>query len=699
MAVATEASEITDGALLKQLTAGDKAAWDSLVRRHADIVFSVVMRMVRNPADAEDAGQEAFLRIKEYAHTFDAARFGPSAKNWIATIACREALKINARKAGSKNVPFDDDMGGGEPQGEKKDKTGPARVEEQEIHALLRDAVQNLPQRQREVIVMHFAAGMTQTEIATELGCDQSTISDRIKQALDKLRHRMGAAGASMAIGPALLAASLTQAAPQAFVQALLNHASWAPAAVAAAKAAKAGAGFGAAKIAMWFGICAIAAAATIATVKVLKPKAPTPAEFGGFEDNTFQGWVANDGTKLEVVEEHAADGKRSLKADLSAGGYPGIRKVFDKPQDWSGYRAVRASVFSSADGPLNLCVRMDDDQSTGFGKRFNGDDACRIYPGQNEAEIPIGALWQGSLLARGINPARITALHYFVSGSKKPVTLWFDNIHLIEASKDAPVEVDLANLSASKMHIDPGSGATIEKASYKDGQAALKVTLPPNATYPSVAFYPPADWLPYDELTMDLAVEGKPPKGGLSLKVADVTGKNQTLNAPIGPGESTWAVPVEMFSQTALGRVKTFEIFGAEPQDAPRTIWIRSLKLKRFKITDGATQHAATARDPLTLDFTPMRPQLTANSFQALLWIPLLDGKVHAVRCNGEGRGPSAYSLPPAELLGRDTQKPLRIWAYYTDHGVCFWSYQAYTLKNEANEQITFDSNNFLPH
>src|SRR3954469_25853397 len=107
METATLTSELTDGALLTKLAAGDKAAWDALVRRHADIVFSVVSRIVRNPADAEDAGQEAFLRLKEYARTFDSARYGDSARNWIATIAAREALKINARRAASKNVPYD----------------------------------------------------------------------------------------------------------------------------------------------------------------------------------------------------------------------------------------------------------------------------------------------------------------------------------------------------------------------------------------------------------------------------------------------------------------------------------------------------------------------------------------------------------------------------------------------------------------
>ena len=404
------------------------------------------------------------------------------------------------------------------------DRSGTSNVEEKEVHALLRDAVQHLPQRQREVIVMHFAAGMTQTEIAAELGCDQSTISDRIKQGLDKLRHRLSMSGASMAVAPAVLAASLTmELAPQAFVHGLLNHVAWAPAAIAAAKAAKTGAGIGAAKIALWFGIVAVAAAGSIATVHVMS-QAPGLAA-GDIDQNTFKGWAANDGTKLSIVAEHAAEGRKALQADFSPGGYPGIKKVFESPQDWTGFRAMSATVYSSADEPIDLSIRVDDDQSTGFGEQqHSGDDAWRINPGFNEAQIPVGALWEGSPMARGINPARIAGIYYFVSGPKKPVTFWFSNIHMIPERKDAPTEIDVLNLDAAQPHID-ATRAKFEKASYKDGKTALKVTMAAHESYPSIELFTPADWLSYDQICIDLAVEEKPPNG-LSLKITDVTRK-----------------------------------------------------------------------------------------------------------------------------------------------------------------------------
>lgn len=689
MALTTVASELTDGALLTRLSTGDKAAWDTIVSRHADIVFSVVKRMVRNPADAEDAGQEAFLRIKEYAHTFDAARAGGNARNWIATIACREALKINARKAAAKNVPYDDDLSGGAGLREGSDKPGTSRVEDQEVHALLREAVQGLPQRQREVIVMHFAAGMTQTEIASELGCDQSTISDRIKQALEKLKHRLSPSGAAMSLAPAVLAASLTsELAPQAFVSALLNHASWAPAAVAAAKAAKAGAGYGATKIAAWLGICVVAAAGTFATVHVMsKPK----VQAGNIDENDFQGWAANAGTKLSVVGQHASAGRRALQAELSPGGYPGIKKIFDKPQNWSGYRALRATVFSSAEQPFDLTVRVDDEQSTSFGKRFNGDDACKIVPGVNEVEISIGALWQGSLQARGINPERVTAIHYFANGPKKPVTLWFDNIHMIPARSDVPADVDLLKLQNGMPHID-ASTAKIEMAEYKN-EPALKWSLTQGQGYPCMQLFTMPDWLSYDELRIEMAIEDKPPNGGLSLKLTDMTGKQQTISTRVSPGETTWAVPVEMFSQIALGRVKTLELFATPNQDAPHTIWVRRIGVKHFNRVDGVSRHeAASPDDPLTLDFTAVRPRLGPNAMSALVWIPLSRGGVRAVRCNAEGNGLSTFSIPGSQLDGRDYQQPIRVWAYYLDHSVTFWNFKSIEL-NEPPQKLTYDT------
>ena len=688
MTQAVQTSELTDGALLARLAAGDKAAWDTLVRRHADIVFSVVSRIVREPADAEDAGQEAFMRLKEYAHTFDKVRYGENARNWIATIACREALKINARRATSRNVPYDDEMGGG-PSG--KNAAGQSQVEEHEVHTFLRDAVQDLPQRQRQAIVMHFVAGMTQMEIASELSCDQSTISDRIRQGLDKLRQRLGASGVSLAIGPALIAKALMQQAPEVFVKSLLTHSAWAPAAISAAKGAKAGATVAtASKVGYVVVAGLLAISAVVATAKSFGPKsaAVTPDLVGSFEDNTPQGWVANDQTTIAVEEAHATDGKRALHVNMQPGSYPGIHKDFAQPQDWRPYRAIRASVFNDSKDTLSLSARVDDESSSGFGSRFNADEGLRIYPGANEADISIGALWNGSLLSRGLNVDKIKSLRFFINGTQQPVSLYVDNIRLIPVQKDAPEHLDLANLSAPDLRANPLEGTTIEKSG-----SSLKLAFAPGAKYSGIEIFTPQDWASYDELCIDLNLDAKPLSDGLSLKLFDVTGKQQTVNTHALSGECQIRLPVELFSSVALGRIKTLTLF-ARGEDQPRTVEIHRLYLERHALDDGLSRHtAASPGDPLTLDFSAVRPFVGANSFQAIVWIPERSGAWRVVRCNSEGPGVSKYSIPASEFANSDAQRPVRLWSFYADHDVLFWKSQDVTFDPAKPQTVSVDS------
>ncbi len=684
MTQTVETSELTDGVLLKRLSAGDKAAWDTLVRRHADTVFSVVSRIVRRQSDAEDAGQEAFLRLKEYAHTFDAARYGDHARSWIATIACREALKINSRRAAAKDVPYDDEMGGGPANPESQ---GNAKVEEREIHSLLRTAVEALPQRQREAIVMHFAAGLTQTEIATELGCDQSTISDRIRQGLDKLRQRLGSADVAMALAPATLAASLLEQAPPAFVSGLINHSVWAPAAVAGAKAGAAGiTGVSTAKAALWIVGAIAALSLSFAALKNFGvDRGLAASQLGSFEDNTLQGWEPGDKSKLSVVEEHAGDGKRALRIDMDASQFPGARKKFERAVDWRSYRALRATIFSGAARPLDLSVRIDDEKSTGFGTRFNFDSGFHLAPGSNEVEIPIGYLWNGSLLSRGLNVDKISELRFFLNGAAEPATLWLDNIRLVPLKADAPDVVDLLQANS---HLDP-----VGESTFKRDGALLSVSMPAGQKFTGFELFALNDWLPYDELTVELNENGPPLPGGISIKVADDSGRHSTLNTrSIGP-DGKLHLPVELFGQIALGRVKTVSLF-CDTLNQPQTIEVRHMQLLRRPLKVAPSRHApAVEGDPLSLDFAPVRGFVRANSFQAVIWIPQTDGSVRAVHCNSEGAGVSSYSVPAEDLKNLDTTQRIRVWSFFLDHGVWFWKYIEAKKNPDGPLKISYDS------
>src|SRR6185436_5538029 len=94
-------TETRDAELLEKLSGGDLRAWETLVQRHSSLVYSLSMRMLQDAQDAEDAAQETFLRVRKSAQTF---RFGDDARNWIAKIASREALKIMERRSHDKEA-------------------------------------------------------------------------------------------------------------------------------------------------------------------------------------------------------------------------------------------------------------------------------------------------------------------------------------------------------------------------------------------------------------------------------------------------------------------------------------------------------------------------------------------------------------------------------------------------------------------
>lgn len=205
------AAEPGDEALLARVAAGEAPAWEDLVGRHADAVYSLSVRMLGRCPEAEDAVQETFLRVRKSAHTF---QHDGNARGWILKIACREAMKMSIRRTQTRrrNAPLES---AAEPAGRHD-----ARAERRDLHELLRRAVDELPDAIREAVVMHFGAEMSQVEIAKELNCNQTTVSYRIRQGLEKLRARLGAAAVTpVALGKCLLAES----APEALHASVLN--------------------------------------------------------------------------------------------------------------------------------------------------------------------------------------------------------------------------------------------------------------------------------------------------------------------------------------------------------------------------------------------------------------------------------------------------------------------------------------------
>lgn len=176
------AAEPGDGELAERVRRGDAAAFDLLVERHIARAFSIAYRLLGNREDAEDLVQEAFVAVLERIDTFQPGReFGP----WFRRIVVNRA--INARKARSRramaDLPAEVEARGG----------SPLRAAEQEETAMLvRGAMAELPERQRDILRLFELEGFTSAEIADMLEISDGTVRWHLHQARERLRRSLG---------------------------------------------------------------------------------------------------------------------------------------------------------------------------------------------------------------------------------------------------------------------------------------------------------------------------------------------------------------------------------------------------------------------------------------------------------------------------------------------------------------------------
>jgi len=172
--------------LLRRSSLGDEQAFAELYDATSARLHGLVLRVVRNPAQADEVTQEVFLEVWRTASRFDPAR--GSALSWLMTIGHRKAVdRVRSAEASSRR----DTSYHQQTQPVDHDATADAAHASLEAQRV-RTALQALTPVQHEAVKLAYFGGYTHTEVATMLDLPVGTAKTRIRDGLIRLRDAMG---------------------------------------------------------------------------------------------------------------------------------------------------------------------------------------------------------------------------------------------------------------------------------------------------------------------------------------------------------------------------------------------------------------------------------------------------------------------------------------------------------------------------
>jgi RNA polymerase sigma-70 factor (ECF subfamily) len=186
-------ADVSDLSLVRRVQSGDKGAFDALVRKYQHKLVKLVMRYVRNPAEAEDIAQEAFIKAYRALPQF---RGDSAFYTWLYRIAintAKNAVVSRDRSPIEYNIDRNDateesyDM-----QGRMKDSETPeGLVLTDEIRSTVNAAIEGLPDDLKTAIVLRELDGLSYEEIAAAMDCPVGTVRSRIFRAREAIDRRL----------------------------------------------------------------------------------------------------------------------------------------------------------------------------------------------------------------------------------------------------------------------------------------------------------------------------------------------------------------------------------------------------------------------------------------------------------------------------------------------------------------------------
>lgn len=178
----------SDRELMRRLAGGEREALEPLMARHYARLYRIALAYVRQPDDALDVAQEAFVKAFQHARDW---REGAEPGAWLTRIAVNQAIdrwrRGRRRLAAEEPLGEDDrdlDLEAGEPSPER-------RLLGRELRERLERALRGMPERQRAVFVLRHYEELPLEEIGRTLGMKLGTVKSNLHRALLHLRRRL----------------------------------------------------------------------------------------------------------------------------------------------------------------------------------------------------------------------------------------------------------------------------------------------------------------------------------------------------------------------------------------------------------------------------------------------------------------------------------------------------------------------------
>ena len=180
-----------DAALMTQVAQAHSAALSELYDRYGRMVFSLAFRITGSSETAEEVTQDVFVQVWRFAEHYD-ARQG-KLTTWLSSVTRNRAIDIlrqqNVRPEGHADSMDDDLFSLNDPASEAAvEPSVELRLQQEQV----RQALEQLPAEQRQVLALAYFMGMTQQEISEKLSQPLGTVKTRIRLGMIKLKDLLG---------------------------------------------------------------------------------------------------------------------------------------------------------------------------------------------------------------------------------------------------------------------------------------------------------------------------------------------------------------------------------------------------------------------------------------------------------------------------------------------------------------------------